>query len=190
MTIQRIRVELTGGAIEGPGLCTFFSETAAGASLTTGAYQFWNLLRVTLPSSVQIQVPNGGDLIDETNGTLTGTWGTSGSQPTISGGGGGGPFAQGVGSRVVWHTDTIRGGRRVRGSTFIIPNTAASYDAAGTLTPEAIGNIGTGVDAMLTALTGNLVVWSRPRPGLVGAAVPVARGTVPDKISTLRSRRT
>lgn len=187
MAIQRIRCEWSGTAVEGPGLTTFYSTGFAVGALPAAASAFFTPLLGRIPSGTTISVPDGGDLIDETNGALIGTWGSSGS--TSHNTSGPGSFAAGVGARVVWETDTIRGGRRVRGSTFAVPLTVDSYESNGTLTTALVSDLNSAVSGFMTALAGEGRVWSRPRPALVGAQVPIARGVVPDKVSWLRSRR-
>lgn len=188
MALQRLRCEWTGAGVEGPGLTTFFAEADGTVAISVGATGFFNAVRAIIPTGTTIFVPNGGDVIDDATGTLTGTWGTSGGT-TISCTGNG-AFAGGVGARVVWETDTIRGGRRVRGSTFVVPIIAARYDTNGTVDSTVTTALQTAVADMLVQVPTQMRVWSRPRPGLTGAGVQVARGAGPDKVSWLRTRRT
>lgn len=184
--MKRIKVEWTGTGVEGPGLTVLHFLDSATANQIRGAVNaFFAVAMVLVPEGTTARVPNGGDVIDPANGELTGVWGGSGS--TQHDGDSTGTWAGGVGLRCVWQTGAIRGGRRVRGSTFIVPLGTPSYDVDGTLTTGA-------VDAMQTAASNlavnSLAVWSRPRPGLPGAAVDVESAIVPDKVSWLRSRRT
>lgn len=188
MALQRLRCEWTGTGVEGPGLTTFFAEADGTLAISVGATGFFTALRSRIPTGTSIFVPNGGDLIDELTGTLTGTWGTSGGT-TISCNGAG-SFAGGVGARVVWETDTIRAGRRVRGSTFVVPLVVSGYEANGTLAGVAVTDLEQAIADMLVQVPTQMRVWSRPRPGLTGAGVQVARGVAPDKVSWLRTRRT
>ena len=188
MALQRLRCEWTGTGVEGPGLSTFFAEADGTVAISVGATGLFNAVKSWIPSGTTIYVPNGGDVIDEMTGTLTGTWGTSGGTTITATGGG--AFAGGVGARVVWETDTIRAGRRVRGSTFICPLITTGYDGSGTLAANVLTALGQGVADMLVQVPTQMRVWSRPRPGLVGAGVQVQRGTAPDKVSWLRTRRT
>ena len=157
-------------------------------AISVAATGLLDAVKGLIPSGTSIFVPNGGDVIEETSGTLTGTWGTSGGT-TISCNGAG-SFPGGVGARVVWETDAIRGGRRVRGSTFIVPLVNGAYESNGTLSTNALTALQAGIDAFMVQVPTQARVWSRPRPGLVGAGVQVARGVAPDKVSWLRSRRT
>lgn len=188
MAIQRIRCEWTGTAVEGPGLTTFYSTGFAVGALPAAASAFFTPILGRIPSGTSITIPNGGDLIDETNGQLIGTWGSGGG--TVLTTSGPGAFAAGVGARVVWTTSVIRGGRRVRGSTFVVPLTTDSYETNGTLTLPLVQDLTSALNGFLTELAGEGRVWSRPRPTLAGGQAAIDSGLAPDKVSWLRSRRT
>lgn len=103
-----------------------------------------------------------------------------------------GLWAGGTGIRIVWGTGAIRDGRRVRGTTFLVPTVAATFNNAGQVTPAAQGQIQTAaanyVQNGLTAGYGP-VVWSRPAPGRPGAWSLVSTVTVPQVAATLRTRK-
>lgn len=187
MALQRLRCEWTGTGIEGPGLTTFYAAADGTQAVSVGASAFFNAIRNFVPSGTTVQVPAQGDVIDEASGALIDTWG-SGPTDTVAMAGSG-AFAAGVGARVVWETAAIRGGRRVRGSTFVVPLVTGSYETNGTIILATITGLLTAIDNYLVQLGGNGRIWSRPRPGLAGAQVPISRGLVPDKVSWLRSRR-
>lgn len=188
MPIQRLRVEWSGSAIDGPGLTTFFAEADGTVAISVGAAGFFDELKSRIPTGTSIYVPNGGDVINETTGELTGTWGTSGGTTITCSGPG--DYAAGVGARVKWSTGAIRGGRRVTGSTYVVPLVVTCYDANGTLSSATLTDLDDAISAMLVQVPTQMRVWSRPRPGLVGAGVPVVSGQAPDRVSWLRSRRT
>ena len=56
-------------------------------------------------------------------------------------GSGQGGFAAGVGARVVWETGAVRNGRRVRGSTFVVPIWSSAYETNGTLHTATINDL-------------------------------------------------
>lgn len=183
--IQRIRVELTGITAL-PGVATFYSEVAvpsAKADITT----FFTSIAGLMPNGLQITVPNSGDVIDDTDGSLTGVW-TEGTASTI-GASGSGVYAAGVGARVVWGTNGIRNRRRVRGSTFICPMVASEFDSTGTIGSSALTTLRNA--ATVLASSGLLRVWSRPTSVVAadGASHTVLNGSVPDRVTALRSRR-
>lgn len=148
---------------------------------------FFDLLKGWIPDNVTITVPDGGDLIDPTNGQLTGTW-SEGGGATITGANAADVAAAGVGASITWLTGGIVGGKRVRGRTYVVPLATPSYDATGTLSVAAL----TALDAAAAAhTTGSLVVWHRPSgPGATdGSEHNVVSYRVRDKVSYLSSRR-
>ena len=187
MAIQRLRCEWGGTGVEGPGLTTFYAESDGTLAIQVGAAGFFNEVAALIPTGTTITVPGGGDLLDETTGALTGTWG-SGVTTTITCTGLG-PFPGGVGGRVVWDTDAVVAGRRVRGSTFVAPFVAEYFGTDGTLNGAAVTALEAAIDAMLVQVPTQMRVWSRPQAGRAGSAHPVVGGRAPDKTSWLRSRR-
>lgn len=187
MAIQRVRCEWGGAGVEGPGVTTFYGEADGTLSIAVAASAFFARLTGLIPTGTTVTIPQGGDLIDEVTGQLVGTWG--GSIRDVKTCTGSGAFAGGVGARVVWETGAIRAGRRVRGSTFVVPIVTTSYEANGTLSQSALTSIQNALTDFMVQVPTQARVWSRPRPGLGGAAVQVERGVAPDKVSWLRSRR-
>lgn len=188
MALNRLRCEWVGTGVEGPGLTTFYQDPAGAAGIVVGASGFFSALSARIPAGTTITIPGGGDVIDEVTGSLIGSWG-GGTATTITCTGSG-AFAGGVGARIVWETDQVRAGRRVRGSTFVVPLTVLSYESNGTLSSSAVGDLETAVSNYMVQASVYGRVWSRPRPGLSGASVEIVRGVAPDRVSWLRSRRT
>lgn len=172
----------------GPGLSTFYAEADGTVAISVAASALFAAVAGQLPSGLTIRVPNGGDVIDETDGSLVGVWGTS-SATTITGTAFG-PFAAGVGARVRWDTLGIVAGRRVRGATFLCPLWTSAYDNQGTIDGSALTALTTGVSDFLVQVPTQGRVWSRPAPGRAGTAHEIVSGIVPDRVSWLRSRRT
>lgn len=169
----------------GPSVSTFFfSSSATGfvADLAT----FYDTLKARLPSTLSVDIPASGDTIDEVTGSLTGTW-TDGTD-TVVGGTGSAVFALGVGVRVVWLTNGINNGRRIRGTTFMVPVDATVFSTDGTMgTPRS--EFISAAAALVTATSGDMRIWTRPVNGAGGGSVSVIGSTVPDTPTTLRSRR-
>lgn len=183
--IQRVRVTWQGGGVVGPSVSTFFfSDVATGfkADLVT----FFTALQPRLPSNVNVTIPGNGDILEATDGTLTGGWSDGADVNVAMTGTAQNP--QGVGCRIVWLTNAIAGGRRVRGSTFLVPLDASTYSTDGTLS-AGISTIEGAASALVTAQAGDFLVWTRPTAGAGGGTADITGSTVPDKISTLRSRR-
>jgi hypothetical protein len=134
-------------------------------------------------------IPNSGDIINDANGALEGVW-TGGTAAQVTGTGAS-LYAQGVGYRIVWNTNGIRGSRRVRGSSFMCPMDSAMLDAAGTLGSTQIAAIVTAATSVISNSPDELRVWSKPHKGLAdGTSHVVTSASVPDQISWLRTRRT
>lgn len=182
-TINRYRVNWTGftGA---PGISTFYSDGASTAALAA-IRTFFNAISTYLPPSVALDFPGSGDQLDSTTGGLVGGW-TAASPAVVNGTAPNGIFAGGTGARAVWETGTIVQGRRVKGSTFIVPLSTFGYDSNGTLTPACFTAIDNAAAALAAA--GVLVIWSRPQGG--GSAVTaVDSGRASDTVTNLRTRR-
>lgn len=184
--MKRVRCTWSGSGVVGPGVSTFyFASTATGfpADLQT----FWQAVKVVLPTSVTITVPNTGDTVDVATGALSGVWTDAGGSTTT--GTNAGVFAGGVGMRVKWHTAGIVNGRRMTGSTFICPIAAGSFDSDGTPLGTTVTALQNAANAFVTATTPDQVIYHRPTLGVGGISNPVLSATVPDAVSWLRSRR-
>lgn len=182
----RLRVVWSGSTVVGPGLSTFYSvDTSPGFPASVRAlFEAWKSI---FPIGTTITVPNNGDVIDPTTGTLTGVW-TDGSAPAPVTGTGTGVYARGVGAQVRWHTAGIVGGRRVVGSTFLVPMVTLGFDTDGTLGAGAVTTISGGASAYLTANPA-ATIWSRPTASRVGSQHLISSATVPDRPSWIVSRR-
>lgn len=186
--LHRVRVAISGGGVVGPGLTTFYVDELTGLPDPADFGAFFDSIKALCPNTLNWNVPNSGDTIDAATGKLMGTW-TNGS-PVNVGATASGDYAAGVGARVVWETGVVRGGRRVRGSTFIVPLASTNLDSDGTWNPTAVTSP---IKAAADVLLGRAVppvVWSRPRTGLGGASVGITGSRVPVQVTWLRSRRT
>lgn len=183
--IMRIPVVWTGGTGL-PGVNMFFGETVV-PSAVADILAFFDDIKSLMPSSVTVQVPSSGDLIDDVTGELSGTW--SNSEGGSVTGTSGVSYAAGVGVAIQWNTNGVRNRRRIRGRTFVAPLTGDLFQADGTINSSAFTLLG--VAANLLASGGKLVIWSRPTSTTSGDGDSnlVLSATVPDRITALRSRR-
>jgi hypothetical protein len=188
MAINRLRVEWSGSVVDGPGLTTFYSTGFTAADMSAAVTTYFQDVVARVPEGCTWLIPNGGDVLDETTGELTGVWGTGGSNQVTSTGPGG--WAAGVGLRHSLQTAGINNGRRVRGSFFLVPLTSAAYQDDGTVDTTALNTIDAAVQDLFTALNTEWVVWSRPTDTRPGSYSEVTGVTTPDRVSWLRSRRT
>ena len=140
-----------------------------------------------LPGDVRVTIPNSGEVIEDTTGTLLSVW-TGAGGGTVTGG-----LTQaaaaGVGACASWKTGGIINGRTLRGRTFIAPLATSSYETDGTLSPTVI----TGMNAFIAGLMGSgpRAVWHRPPTtgGSDGNSDGVIAGSVRDRAAFLSSRR-
>lgn len=182
----RLRVAWTGSTVVGGGLSTFYSlDTSPG--FPAAVRNYFQSLRDLFPIGTTITVPNNGDVIDATTGTLTGVW-TDGGVPAPVTGNGAGVYALGVGAQTRWRTSGIVGGRRVVGSTFLVPMVALGFDSDGTLGAAPVTSITAAGNAYIAANPAALI-WSRPKGPRVGTTHLITGVTVPDRPSWIVSRR-
>lgn len=186
-TIARVRVAWSGSAVNGPGVSTFYC-VGPGGDLAADVKDMFDAWKSSFPAGVTWTFPSAGDTLDDNDGSLVGAW-TGGPGGTISGTASG-PFAQGVGARVVWETAGITGGRRVRGSTFLCPLDGDAYQDDGTIHPSTLTSLLAGATILTAATAYQLVVLTRLTPSHSGTSHDVESASMPDKISWLRSRRT
>ena len=140
-----------------------------------------------MPSAVTVTIPSSGEVFDSVTGDLTGTW-TQGTTSTFPGSGSG-AFARGVGIRVLWFTDGHTNNRRVRGTTYVVPCTSATYDSDGTIQGAIITDWTTHCSTYIAATSTDAVIWTRPKNGAGGKTQSLTGVQVPDSVTTLRSRR-
>ena len=196
MTIAQISATWTG--ITGGTGYTFLYVRSTAAS-PTQLQTFFEAIKTYFPAVLNIQVPNTGRLIDESNGKMTGVWG-AGATATTTGTGSSGYSGQ-TGAQVKWDTNGFVNGRHVRGRTFLVPLSLNNWGTDGLLYAATCNAINAAATTMISNYTGNLVVWARPLfekdangdPTDVikraGSIHTVSTATTPRKPATLRGRR-
>jgi hypothetical protein len=196
-----VRTEWSGTS-GGPGLtqlCTMgLSEyTAANAQAAVNAVRaFWVALAPDLPDELRLSVQPVVDIYNDLTGELQASH-TAAVAPSVVAGAAAGSYIGGAGAKVSWNTGSIHNGRRVRGSTFIVPLSNAVFTATGTVGTSFITSTNTAANTMIAALTTAatpMVVWSRPKtpaglPAVDGAVFLVSSGSVGAKSAILRGRR-
>jgi hypothetical protein len=173
----------------GPGVSTFYTS-GDGATLLAALKTFFTAVQTTFPNGkVTWQFPSGGEIIDSATGELVGAW-SGPAAVDITAASSNATWAQGVGARITWNTAGFLRGRRVRGSTFFVPLNLSMFDSDGTIVGSILTQYATAAGALVTAVP-QITVWSRPTvAGGDGGATPITSGTMADKVSWLRSRRT
>lgn len=183
-TIRRCEVIWNGvGGL--PGLSVFYAP--AGVDPTGSLVTFFNAIKGDFPSPLTWTVTNGGDELDDATGTLSGGWvGTAGGAVVATGAT---AHAAGTGAYVVWNTADVVNGRRVKGRTFLAPLKFDDYDASGTIASASIATMLAAATILVTS--GKTVIWHRPGSvgGGPGSSHVISNPTIPDKVTSLRTRR-
>jgi hypothetical protein len=193
-----MRVTWGGSTVVGPGVSTFFFNSTAMAGVPAAVVQLFTALKPYIPSGTSITIPSAGEKLDEATSELAGAWTATGGAAVL-GAGGAAPFLLGTGARLRWQTGAIVGGRRVVGSTFIVPMTAQEL-GSGIVAGGTQSIINAACAAFLAAVPGAFGVYSKHQPARPGAGgtLPardgvwsqVTSGIVDPDMTWLRSRRT
>lgn len=197
-TIARMRVTLTGSAVPGGGVATFYSSAPDVAGWPAAVKAFYTSIQSSTPGSLTVTVPSNGDTLDVATGDINGVWTATGGGSVV--GAASSAYVMGTGARVVWNTDGIVDGRRIKGSTFIVPLLDGSLAGDGQLDDTFRTSLTGWATTLIAAVPDDFLIYSRPMPAREGAhgTLPARDGTVsrilsasvPDKVSWLRSRRT
>lgn len=185
--IARTRVALSGSAVVGAGVSTWYWDPAV-TGIVDAIGDFYDAIKSSFPDKLTITIPNTGDILDDTDGSLTGTW-TEGSVRVITGTDTGN-FVLGTGARLVLSTSGINGGRRVRGAIFLVPLGVAVFNEDDALLTTFVNGVNAAAATMMTAVDDNLRVFSPPAGIRPGKSSTVTGAAVKDAVSWLRSRRT
>lgn len=184
MPVRKIPVTWNTG-VGGVGVSIFYTIDSVDVTAALGT--FFGAIKAFFPTSVTWQVPSAGDTLDIASGKITGGW--SGGTASTTTGAGGTAYVAGTGAYVRWLTSGVINGRRVKGRTFLCPLITGCFDANGTISDANVATMQTAVNAL--AGTGMLDVYTRPHPkgALNGQLSLVSAGVVPDKVTSIHSRR-
>lgn len=190
------------GTSGGPGLTQFAVLGAAGGIWNPSGTQaavnavrtFWDALKSNLPDELKLDVSPVIDDYDTVTGDLVGSY-VAGTAPLQVAGTSAGSYVGGAGAKVTWNTGQIRNGKRVKGSTYLVPISNGVFGATGTVGPTAVTTINLAASNLLSQLAAggtSMAVWSRPGPPArprAGFATEVLTGTCNLKSAILRGRR-
>lgn len=186
-TLDQAVVQWTGfpGA---PGYSVFYAHSD-GAGVRDKIYNFFNSVKPQLPSTVKIQVPATGSVIDENSGLITGVW--NDTPVSLITGGAGGKYHAAAGACVTWSTDSFLNGRRLRGRTFLVPLESGCFAPDGSLDDGTRTLLQTAVNTLVTDSDESLCIWHRPTShgGSDGSSGIVRSGMIRDRGAVLTSRR-
>lgn len=196
--IARMVVPWSGVGTVGPSMSTFYFSGASMTGAPAAVLTFFNAIKNFFTADVSWAIPNSGDSLDPSDGSLQPGWSVSGGG-TVTGGATGHNFALATGTRIVWDTPSIFARRRVKGATFLTSMNAIEYQTDGTLQTTTVNALTTAGLALIASRP-DICVWSRPKfakpatvpPTLVrpGTFSVITSCHTPDKVSWLRSRRT
>lgn len=196
--LRRLKVDWSGTPVVGASVSTFYSASPDPTGFPSAVRAFFAALGGLAFPPLTITVPNTGDLINVQTGMLEGTW-TDGTAPAPFSGTNSGDYAKGVGGQIRWVTGSVVAGRRLEGSTFLVPFAGGIFDTDGTLDTTMVTALKGAGDALI-ASPSMLSIWARPlpaRPKKNGGTLPARTGEshmvmsckVPDRVSWLKSRR-
>lgn len=176
-----------------PGYSSFYYNGAEDPTVASGAagvvHDFWNAIKGLVPVGLQWQIQGVADIIDPATGHIVDQ--ISITQPPFVQATANGTYSGTSGGLVDWLTTVYRGGRRVRGRTYIVPLGANTYGDDGSLIAATVNTLQTAANDFLAGTDGANVVYSRPTPAHpVGTASQITAATVPDLAVVMRSRRT
>jgi hypothetical protein len=163
----------------------FYSDAAT--DVTTNLATFINAIKGLFPNAVTWSIPAAGDTIDTDTDQLNGAW-TGGTAASITATGGTGNYVAGTGGMVRWITGAVVNGRKVQGRTYLVPLITGAFDSDGTLNNTNVATIQAAATTLAGA--GKLFVYSRPHGSPpVSGADQVLAAVVPDRVTSLRTRR-
>jgi hypothetical protein len=170
------------------------SVVASSQGWVDAVRTMFNAVAGQLPNDVSISFPGEYLERDTETGTLLGS--TAVTPPASVTGSSAGVYAAPAGARIRWNTGAIVAGRRVSGSTFLVPLATTAYQTDGTILAAVITTLQNAAQAYLDDVDMVPAVWSRPtftgdppvldRGGSIHAVQGVA---IPDRVAVLRSRR-
>lgn len=187
MQLNRVVCEWSGGGVVGRAVTVLHYAGDVGAPNAATIVSAFQQLAPIIPAGVVVTIPGSGDIINDTNGQLTGTWTSAGGGPAVMNGLN--TSAAGVGGCITWKTGQVVHGRRLQGRTFIVPLHTDAYDSSGLIKASAKTTLGSFANALQAS--GPLAVWHRPttKGGSDGTSYGVSSNRVMSKVATLRSRR-
>lgn len=188
-TLSRVLVGMAGAGAVGGGVSTFYTSNSDPTAFYTAVRAFFVTAAASLASGSTLVFYGSGDTIDESSGEINGSWSMTKPANVLTSGSSN--WAAGVGCRVVWSTSGITRGRRVKGSTFLVPLGGNLYDGLGSIADGTVTALQTAATTLAAADSGSMRIYTRPNAklGTVGKANAVTGASVPDAVSWLRSRR-
>lgn len=180
-----------------------YSVLHAADAMSGAAVQAWvddvrelfsQAFSTIVPSGITVTFPGEAVRVDTQTGQLFEVEAVT--APAAVAGVAAGAYSAPTGGRIRWNTSGIVGGRRVAGTTFIVPIGGGGFQDDGTLAASTITQFQAAAAGYISAMAGQAVVWSRPwtdpsgtEPTRWGTEHVIVSATVPDRAAVLRSRR-
>lgn len=194
--ISRVRVAFTN-FIGAPGVATYYSLDSV--TIVDSLSSMWGAFAGWMPSGVQIHVENSGDVLESTNGVITGAWSQTAAPDRV--GATGGPYSAASGACITWDTETVADRRRLRGRSFVVPLGGSCFTAGGGINDATLATLRNASHDFFVSQDTSFVVWHRPvearaadathpeRVERAGAVGLVTSSRVNPRGAVLRSRR-
>ena len=194
MSLSRVKVVNTGSP-GGNAATNFYFRSVSGTELSAlGA--FYTAIKALYPTTITMTIPAAGDIIDEANGNLTGSW--SATPPAAVAGTGASIASTASGIEIAWLAAAVVDGHRPVGKTLIVPAAAVAYAPTGVIASSTVTTCNS-AGATFLASAVNFAIWHRPRkasPGPPPVTFRAGLSMTPGGVQTrtvptvLRSRRT
>ena len=193
MSLSRVKV-VNAGSPGGAATTSFYFLVVTSSELTALGALF-TAMKPYYSNTLTFQIPAGGDVINDADGTLTGSW-TAGSPQNIAGSGSATQSTP-TGIEIAWLAAGIVDSHRPIGKTYLIPAGTGAYASNGIIGAAAISAITTAATTFLAAAP-SFAIWHRPRkatagppakPFRPGIGVAVSSAVVRSAPAVLRSRR-
>lgn len=181
MNLHRVRAGWSGAGVVGAAISTFYWD-ATDTVFVGKIASFFTELAAGLYGGTSVNIPTSGDDIDSVTGEITGTWTDPGGH-TVTGTNNSGVI-DGVGALVHWGTGVIQNGRRVQGTTFLVPWATGGFGPDGRLKTDNYDIISSAAASLIGAGAGKFMFWSKKQ-----GAISITTGTPIYSPSWLRTRK-
>jgi hypothetical protein len=178
-----------GGSLEGGA---DWDEAAAQLAVDN-VRAFWAAINGLIPNEITLTVSPVVDVYSTVGGALVGSY-QAPIAPVVVAGLDSGVYSMASGVKMQWNTGVILNGRRVRGSTYIVPAGSSAFANTGTVAAGARTTLQTAGNTLISAAETDLNpfgVWSRPENTTSNDGVfsAIAGAEAVEKGAVLRGRR-
>lgn len=189
-TISRVRTTWSGFA-GAPGYTAMWCTSGAEQTLMDAQRAFFNSIKALFCTPVGFAWSPGDITVDVATGAVNGFYGGKTPPAGVSGTAGTLAYAAGVGVRVAWTTSTLRGSRRMQGSSILVPVAPGAFATDGTIDNANLATIQTAANTLVSTMGTNLLVFGRPTvlPRVQVGTTAIVNGAIVRDYATLRRSR-